>query len=273
MSLSDGESNYKVLFGLSADTNQYEYHNHKHFLSVLSEELDAFIAHPRSRSQYIIFTGVNEDIFRRYFVDPDDGLTDFETYSIPHRLILVKMKPRTHAFTHRSFGDLVHGKLLDMNIKALGLVPFGSAHIQGKERIKRADEIYQPTRLPKRRTKHWPSFVVEVGYSDAQRKLQGDVDWWMNESSGDVKSVVTIATDRTCKEITICQWNRMGEIYRNVLSQDGERDVRASNQDPLVIAFDDLFLRRPSGIEKDIIIPVDELKDFAEDIWEIESEV
>lgn len=49
--------------------------------------------------------------------------------------------------------------------------------------------------------------------------------------------------------------------------------MRNTNPDPLVIKFDHLFLRKPSGIERDITFTIDELKEFAQDIWEVEFEV
>lgn len=39
--------------------------------------------------------GVNNKLFRRDFTDPIDRLTDFETYSITHEVIIVKMESHT----------------------------------------------------------------------------------------------------------------------------------------------------------------------------------
>lgn len=268
----DNNGNYHLLFGVSANTSQYEYQNSRHFLSILDQELRIFTSNPKSKSEYIIFTGVDEKTFHRDFLDPVDGLIDFETYSTTQQLILVKMESHTHGFTHRAFDNLLHDKLRDMNNANEHIRPFGSAHVQGKERIKRADESYKPRRLPSYRTNKWPSLVVEVGYSEVQQKLGSDVDWWLTQSDGDVKSVITIAVNKRIKEITICRWHGTGRVYRNVLSQNGRRAVKNTDPNPLVITFEHLFLRLPLGIEKDIIFTVDELKKFAQDIWEVEFE-
>ncbi|KAH8690481.1 hypothetical protein BGW36DRAFT_261867, partial [Talaromyces proteolyticus] len=48
--------------GLSATTSEYEYRNKNHFLAMQKRELDLFEA-DRTRSPYIIFFGVTEQIF------------------------------------------------------------------------------------------------------------------------------------------------------------------------------------------------------------------
>jgi hypothetical protein len=259
----------RSLFGLSALTNQYEYGDSSRFLSIVDRELGLFMADHKSRSEYIIFTGVDGQIFRRDF-HTRDGLLDFETYSITHQLILFKIESHTHAFTHRAFHDILHDKLRDMGNVQSQIRPFGAAHVQGEERKKRADESYMPKRLPLYRRNHWPSLVVEVGYSEVQRKLESDVEWWSTESAGDVKAAITIAVDPRVKQMIICQWHGTNMVYRNVLSRAYGGRMRNTNSNPLVIEFERLVLRAPQGIEADIIFTIDELNNFAEEVWEVE---
>ncbi|QKX58844.1 uncharacterized protein TRUGW13939_05972 [Talaromyces rugulosus] len=262
---------YHGLFGLSALTNQYEYGNSRQFLSIVNQELGLFMTDHKSRSEYIIFTGVDGQTFRRDFLNRD-GPADFETYSITHQLILFKMESHTHGIAHRSFDHMLHDKLRDMGNGDRQIRPFGSAHVQGEERKKRADESYQPNRLPRHRSNHWPSLVVEVGYSEVQRKLESDVAWWSTESAGDVRAVITIAVDPRVKRMIICQWHGTNMVYRNVLSRPYGGRMQNTNSNPLVIEFDRLFLRAPQGIEANITFTIDELGEFAELVWEIEFE-
>jgi len=59
-------------------------------------------------------------------------------------------------------------------------------------------------------------------------------------------------------------------VYRNVLSQDDGQPIKTSDANPLVITFEHLFLRQPDGNEQDIIFTIDDLKEFAKDVWEVQ---
>ena len=263
-------------FGLSANTPQYEYQGTRHFLSALHHELDLFAA-DQSKSQYILFTGVSTDIFRRDFANPTGNSTEFEIYSIPDKIIIVKMESHTHAWAHEAFDWLLHDKLiampghLDKQIRG-----FASAHVEGDDHKKRADKIYQPKRLPRGRSRQWPSVVLETGYTEGQRKLNSDIEWWITQSKGDVKSAMTIAVNPKYKEIVFCQWYSNGssqqKVYRNVLSQNGRGQVKASNPAPLTIPFEHLLLRPRSKNEEDIVITTADLEEFAKDVWEVQFE-
>jgi hypothetical protein len=266
--------NYHLLFGLSANTSQHEYRNNEHFLSVLDQELSSFTS-DQSRSQYIIFTGVNNEVFCQDFTDPIDSLTTFETYSITHELILVKMETHTHAYLSYAFDRLLVKKLRTMQEHDEDIRGFASAHVEGEDRKKRADQIYQPRRLPRHRSRQWPSLVLEVGYTEGQRKLDSDIDWWITQSNGDVKSAITISADPGVKRIVIYQWhgnNPRQQVYRNVLSQNYGGAINTSNSNPLVITFEHLFLRQRDANEQDIIFTIDDLKEFAKDVWEVQFE-
>lgn len=263
---------YHNLFRLSALTNQYEYGDSKRFNSIVNEELRLFTADHKSRSEYIIFTGVDGETFDRDFVSHDGDATDFNTYSATHQVILFKMESHTHALAHRTFDHMLHDKLRDMGNMQDQIRPFGAAHVQGEDRKKRADESYLPKRLPRARNNHWPSLVVEVGYSEVQRSLEGDVEWWSTESDGDVKAAITIAVDPRVKQMIICQWNGTEMVYRNVISREYGQRIQNTNVNPLVIDFERLFLRASQEVEKDIVFSINELNSFAEEVWEVEFE-
>lgn len=72
---------------------------------------------------------------------------DFETFSSTHRLILlilVKMGSVAHAYAHKVLNDLLRDKLKSVGIAKQYFIPYGSAHVQGREGKKRADESCKP---------------------------------------------------------------------------------------------------------------------------------
>ena len=233
------------------------------FLIVIKLEVNTF------------FTRVNRDIFRRDFANPINNSTEFETYSIPDEIIIVKMESHTHACAHSAFNLLLYKKLGTMHGLDEQIIAFAGAHVQGEDRKKRADQIYQPRRLPRDRNRQWPSLVLEAGYTEGQRKLNSDIDWWITQSRGDVKSAITIAVNPRYKEIVFCQWygnNSRQKVYRNALSQKGRGEVKASNPAPLTIPLEHLILRPRSGNEQDIIITTTDLKELAKKVWEVQFE-
>lgn len=72
------------------------------------------------------------------------------------------------------------------------ICPVGSKRIQGVSCAKEPDESF-PLRQPvPGRDEKWPIIAVEVGVSDAYRKLNADAAWWLTGSQGQVKLVVIV---------------------------------------------------------------------------------
>lgn len=173
--------------GLSPNTTQHAYQNINHFIDVLSRETDLFTAdkHTASRSQYFVFHEVTESVFNRDFIDPIDSLVTFESY-FPHRgIMIVKIMTRGESHVASSFGLQLMKQLTRMREELdNNLFLLGTAHVISENRIKRADNKFRSRKLPRGRSKKWPSLCVEVGYSDLPRKLVGDAKWWISESGG-----------------------------------------------------------------------------------------
>lgn len=237
-------ADYLEIFGLSADTAQHEYRNKKEFFFNRDREVSFFLNNPnRDGSDYILFTGLSESSFNRDCVEDSFG---FESYFPELGILLLKMESHTHAFTHRKLSKIIDEQLSAMHHQIdEDLLPFGSAHVQGEDRKKRADESWVPRRLPKFRSNKWPTLVIELGFSESNRKLIKDIEWWMTESKGDVQVAITVGINQRYKEITIENWRfdnngrAPTKIYCTVLSQDfaGEQSIRISNDQPLVIEF------------------------------------
>lgn len=138
--------------------------------------------------------------------------------------------------------------------------------------------------IPVGRSDEWPSMMIETGYSDGKSKFVSDACWWLTESRGDVKNVLTISVHQKEKETVIDSWGWIGrptraepgrgtpEIkQRVVITQDINQHMAHGTGAPLNIPFEDLFLRKPaaSSNEEDLVFDVDELRYMAYTIWQV----
>jgi hypothetical protein len=256
-----------LLFGLSANTPQYEYQSRAHFLSTQQQELGHFHADENSRSEYIIFTGIDQDTFLN---DIANLTSSIETYSAALQVILIKMESHAHAVAHERFSFQMANKLRDMDLD-WQLIPFGAAPVEGEDRRKRADQSYRPKHFPRDRPREWPTFVIETAYSESQQKLQGDIRWWLRTTQGSC-CVVTISINQRMKEIAFEKWAgypRPKRMYRTVLTQsESGENIRATNTQPLVIRFEEVFLTQPAAGENDFTFDMEELMRMVAEIWD-----
>lgn len=264
----------EVPFGLSATTAQYDYRNRAHFLSTQDQEIDRFNANPNSRSEYIIFTGVDQETFLKDIVNFDQSTCPslIETYSAAHEVIVIKMESHAHAVAHSRFHSKLSIKLGHMGLE-WAIMPFGSAHVQGEDRKKRADQSYRPARFPRDRPKEWPTLVIETAFTESEQKLQGDIRWWLEMTQGSC-CVITISINQTTREIAFEKWvanPRPSRMYRTVLTQDENGgDIRVTNTQPLVVRFEELFLTQPSGNERDFTFDTEELRKMVTEVWDVQ---
>jgi hypothetical protein len=99
-----------------------------------------------------------------------------------------------------------------------------------------------------------------------------DVRFWLHQSNGDVKVVVTLQINRQTPETTIEKWELQNDRQRCmqqfIISKSKNQQIIVRN-DPLVIQFASLFLR-PASIPKETDINVDagKLQLLATNIWD-----
>lgn len=264
--------------GLPASTcPQYEYRNVDDFGSVLEREYKLFAA-DNTRGQYIVFRGLTPSIFDRDFLYPKSDFLTFESYFPALDLLIVKMEFEPHNTAAAVFQATLVTHLPLMNNDRLNrnLLPIGTAHFRTIDRTKRADASFRPRRLGTSCDRHWPSLVVEVGFTEPYRKLKQDASWWLTASNNEVKTVVLIKINTNRREIEVEKWIYQGrpiQAYRTVLSREaGRNSVDISNNQPLVIPFDDLFLRTAATSERNIVLGTDEWENFADAVWEVQFE-
>lgn len=121
---------------------------------------------------------------------------------------------------------------------------------------------------------------MEAGVFTASAKLQTDAQWWITESGGDVKTVLVTIVNLKEPEVIFQKWEPLAikEVTSEfkvtptlqlqvVMSRpEGQSEIIVENG-PLVLSFEDLFLRYPINDEGDLVFTDADLKDLAERVW------
>jgi hypothetical protein len=140
---------------------------------------------------------------------------------------------------------------------------------------------------PARATKGaWPTLVIEAGVSETMRQLRLDMRRWFNMSKHEVKIVLLAKFDGT--KILLEKWEeemqaRPGATTTRHALQHPEPVLKQSititrnttadtisyhvTSGALVLSFRLLFLRDSGLGEGDLVISVQELEEYAENIW------
>jgi hypothetical protein len=229
---------------LSPTISEYPY---QHFQDVIYREA------AESKHDYVNFSSIDEQTFIQDFDKPHSHLyTDF----FPQfQVLLAKMPLRAHKQAYHGMNKILIDKLKAMNV-GNNLQLLGTADVKTPERTKRPDLSYLPEQLPAGRPDHWPSVVGECAYSESQSKLASDARWWLNASSGEVKTVLAITMWKKNKGMTLETWGlisrptraepakKVPEVVQKVVVSQGANDspVHITGA-PLVTGFEELFLR------------------------------
>ncbi|KAL2838453.1 hypothetical protein BJY01DRAFT_219964 [Aspergillus pseudoustus] len=132
-------------------------------------------------NEWFIVTGVNKDIFESVFSEAQESpFCRWTAYDPQVEKLLVRiMAGVPHETASRVFDHMV---LQAADATGVTLQPLGSGRHSGSMGNKEADEAWRPERLPVGRNRHWPSGVLEVGYSESYPKLQADLRFWAQAS-------------------------------------------------------------------------------------------
>jgi hypothetical protein len=195
-----------------------------------------------------------------------------------------------HEFAIRSFDSLISLELRAMNVHR-DVKPYGSTTVTVGNWKKEADCCWAPASTNGRLT-----FVVEIGLSESARQLALDARGWLETYSSSVKLVVTISIKRENPEIILHRWELFPRGYsvltrssplsarrtaflklsrmNNTTSVTGESYINGitTTTTQLDLPFDKIVGRPPNQpLERDLVIPEQELRSFAEDIWNDQS--
>ena len=245
-------------------------------------------------SEWILLTDIDDQTFTRDFLfDVDnDGQLDqhhhenrddhpqpewsknWSTFDSKLKLLLARMPvSEPHEQAAQVFEEVFLEAVEKIGMKR-SLSKTGSKTCKDTGGGKQADLSYLPRRLPRGRSRRWPSMVLELAFSEKEPKLMSDIRLWFHESKGDVKIVATMRVHRNEPMLTIDTWeaNGDGRIHRtqNVTIKKSANKVKASG--PIKIEFGKLFLRKTeTAQERDMEIDPEDLKYLAEMIWESQN--
>ncbi|KAK3359306.1 hypothetical protein B0T25DRAFT_93891 [Lasiosphaeria hispida] len=135
----------------------------------------------------------------------------------------------------------------------------------------------------------WPTLVIESGDSESLGELHNDMRWWFSTSDHQVKIVLLAKYDDTRSVIILEKWE---EDAQTRLGATTTRHFAANQQTPtlrqsititqnattnpvsynvtrgtLILSFRLLFLRDPGPGEADFVVSVQDLEDYAADVW------
>ncbi|KAL4869476.1 hypothetical protein BDV12DRAFT_208562 [Aspergillus spectabilis] len=211
----------------------------------------------QTQDQYLVFTS-----YCRFSFNTETGI------------LIAKVKPNpAHELAIRSFDLLISLELRAMNVYR-DMRPFGSTTVTVGNWKKEADCCWAPASTNTRL-----SFVVE---SESARQLALDACGWLETYSSSVKLVVTISIKRENPEIILRRWELVTppsarctsflKLSRtnNTTSVTGESYMNSTTTTTtqLDIPFDKIVGRPPhQPLERDLVIPEQELRSFAENIW------
>lgn len=233
--------------------------------------------------QYLAFERVkNEDLAKIDNVRTSLGRHTRMSYYADTELLIIKLMPSVkHDAAHRMLSDDLVSKIRAMGVPKREFASLGSGRIQGHYSSKEADEAYKP--LPLRGlSRDWPTMIFECGLSESLNRLRTDAGWWLNESGGQVKIALLISLKSTLPLIHIEKWQLSSgqrPMTRAVASnshqppqlptcvQEIDIDHNTVTGAPLILEFENIFLRAPIPPETDVVFTAQDLSEWAELLW------
>ncbi|KAL2866211.1 uncharacterized protein BJX67DRAFT_382025 [Aspergillus lucknowensis] len=149
----------------------YKYHSRNQFLKDLKD------AGATDTREWFLLIGVTEEIFTNNFLEPEYG--DFSTWTSfdPElKLLLIRLvKSTPHEAAAGTFQIVLQEAIVTVGMKR-SLQYIGTAAHFASIKAKEPDKAWRPRRLPRHRSKNWPSVVLEVAYSETKAKLDSTCD-------------------------------------------------------------------------------------------------
>ncbi|KAF7164131.1 hypothetical protein CNMCM5623_008821 [Aspergillus felis] len=260
------------LEGLPPTVNVYPWEGPDHFQNIINSELHQFKDPERSSPcDWIGFSNVSETIFEHDFEEETDLSKQWKSYNPSRQLLFVEIARGTpeHTEATQTFNDVLKEAVDRMGLST-ALKNFSGTKVRGHDWAKVPDNGWGLRRPPAGRSRKWPTVVLEVGVSQQKSKLDQDARFWLEKSEGDVKISLAISVNRRIPEIVLEKWkvsNGKPAMVQKVIVWRHNEDTLFDNE-PLVIEFEDLFLREADN-PREVNIEFDQgnLRRLAENIW------
>ncbi|KAH6634601.1 hypothetical protein B0J18DRAFT_442409 [Chaetomium sp. MPI-SDFR-AT-0129] len=224
----------------------------------------------------------------------------FRRYNVDAQVLFITVTTGLHETLHAELYQLFR-KPIVLNDWCKSWVSLGATtfHYQGSPRapIGEGDSTGGPS--PERRGRgKWPTLVILSRVTATIDQLRKDMQWWFPASNHDVKIVLLAKFDhrQSCvliergeeriphlqgpitrrRHAAILQQNDALEPVKRqtiTITRDETTDPVSYNVagGPLVLEFRLLFLRDPSLEDRDVVINIEDLKDFGMWAWEMAS--
>ncbi|KAJ5479600.1 hypothetical protein N7530_005109 [Penicillium desertorum] len=226
-------------------------------------------------TEYIIFS-IDPTTFQQDFLGPD---------TIPIRSIRTSFNPKTELLIvkmvtgeHTELASAVH-KAIDKALERMGLDEaihnYHGVDIDVNRQKKQADMGWGPRRPPRGFPKR-PTVILEVAVSETERKLQRDVNLWLDPARGNANVAIAIKVNRKRPMISIDKWvwdhtNGTSLKTQHIEVSESETGEVKLSGGPLIIPFDLFFLRNPQiPRETDVVIDKEWLQKIAEWGWDMQ---
>jgi hypothetical protein len=189
---------------------------------------------------------------------------------------------------HRHLGRVIRRRVDAMGITDDEWSDIGGQTFRFPTVKKEADSAYTNPSIRRNET-DWPTLVVECGVSESLSRLRIDARSWFAHSNGDVKIVIVISIDRANKGLLIENWSMTPAgprpttraINPNTLIPTMVQQIIVTQNPvvppapatytvvgaPLILGFQNLFLRPPVPPEADIIVNAALLQGWAIHTW------
>lgn len=200
-------------------------------------------------------------------------------------LLFFRMPYAIHDIAHL---ELMH--YVGRSIDQMGLwdscCSLGAAEYDGLGRCKKEGDGAIRPHPPRQCYNEFPTLVIEAGNSETLPSLYRDKNWWFDNSPfspdnirGNVNVVLLIKLYVKKREMLIERWYRNAtspaqsiKIQRNLRKElsfncDDWQTHWTIEGGPLIIVFEDIFIRPKKGAEVDIVISEKELVKAAIKCW------
>lgn len=258
---------------LPPNTSVYQYSDFQALEEATGQEYSNFLDDD-NQSPIVVFEGIPPEEVEKH-QEEFPGKID---YNNNLQLLILKAPFNPHEACADMFDDLFRQQIRQMGVRDQVAFRVGS-RVYTPSRRKEPDRSYVPRDSTiQGRSGKWPTIALEAYFSESREQVKRDAEWWLNESSGDVKFVITIDVKRPSGNIYITAWERGdGKWPEPRATQDvgifrGENGRPSDvNGDDLVLKFRHLLLRDPveNHGERDFIFTKRELlEEIGERTWE-----
>ena len=250
-----------------------QYRSTRSFTKAVESRADELRSGNPNVGQYVVFTSVGKGELvgiDRLCSTRHKGLRSM--YLEREELLIVKIMPGpVYEIVCTVFGSALREKTARMGLH-YALVDIGGTALQGIESRNESNSAFKP------RLSSWPTLVLECGIPKSLNRLRAEARWWLDNSRGEVKTVLLFSISKADREIHLEQWEIPAapnpQRTRARLPPVGPKKIyeldipgAIATGAPLRLEFEKLFLRQPVPGEEDIIFTAADLGRLAAIIW------